>query len=74
MLFRSYVLLCALRRIGLQHTQFAAATCGTIRLKLLKIGAQVRLSVRRVKIAMASGHPWQHEWALAHARLSTAAA
>jgi len=70
----AYVLLCALRRIGLQHTQFAAATCATLRLKLLKIGAQVRRSVRRVKIAMTSAHPWQTEWALAHARLSTAAA
>ena len=70
----AYVLICALRRIGLAHTQFAAATCGTIRLKLLKIGAQVRLSVRRVKVAMASAHPWQPEWALAHARLSAAAA
>ena len=68
-----YVLICALRRIGLAHTQFAAATCGTIRLKLLKIGAQVRISVRRVKLAMASGYPWQPEWALAHARLSAAA-
>ena len=38
----AYVLLDALRRIGLRHTQFATATCGTIRLKLLKIGAQVR--------------------------------
>lgn len=70
----AYVLLCALRRIGLAHTSFAAATCGTIRLKLLKIGAQVRISVRRVKIAMASGHPWQHQWALAHARLTAATA
>ena len=70
----AYVLLCALRRIGLQHTQVAAATCATLRLKLLKIGAQVRRSVRRVKVAMASAHPWQHEWALAHARLSAAAA
>lgn len=35
----TYVLLCALRRIGLAHTQFAAATCGTIRLRLLKLGA-----------------------------------
>src|ERR687884_1092091 len=43
----AYVLICALRRIGLAHTQFAEATCGTIRLKLLKIGALVRISVRR---------------------------
>ena len=38
----AYVLLCALRRIALHHTPFAKATCGTIRLKLLKIGALVR--------------------------------
>ena len=69
----AYVLLCALRRIGLRHTQFAEATCGTIRLKLLKIGALVRISVRRVKLAMASACPYQHEYALAHARLSAAA-
>ena len=53
----AYVLLCAVRRIGLAHTQFAQATCGTIRLKLLKIGAQVRVSVRRIKVAMASACP-----------------
>lgn len=70
----AYVLLCALRRIGLVHTPFAEATCGTIRLRLLKIGALVRVSVRRVKLAMASGYPWQAEWALAHARLRNAAA
>jgi hypothetical protein len=68
----AYVLLCALRRIGLAHTQFAQATCGTIRLNLLKIGALVRISVRRVKIAMASAYPWQHEFALAHAMLAKA--
>jgi len=56
----AYVLICALRRIGLAHTQFAAATCGTIRLKLLKIGAQVRLSVRRLKSLpqRRRGSPW----------------
>jgi len=70
----AYVLLCALRRIGLAHTQFATATCGTIRLKLLKIGALIRISVRRVKVAMASACPARHEYALAHARLMNAAA
>jgi len=70
----AYVLLCALRRIGLAHTQFADATCGTIRLKLLKLGALVRISVRRIKLAMASACPWQHEFALAHARLRNIAA
>ncbi len=70
----AYVLLCALRRIGLAHTQFAEATCGTIRLKLLKLGALVRISVRRIKFAMASACPWQDEFALAHARLRNAVA
>src|SRR4051794_19767508 len=67
----AYVLICALRRIGLAHTQFAQATCGTIRLKLLKIGALVRTSVRRVTVAMASAFPHQSELALAHVRLAT---
>jgi Transposase DDE domain group 1 len=66
------VLVGALRRIGLAHTQFARATCGTIRLKLLKIGARVRLSVRRVKIAMASA--FADAFSLAHARRRSAAA
>jgi Transposase DDE domain group 1 len=69
----AYVLLEALRRIGLRHTQFATATCGTIRLKLLKIGAQVRLSVRRIKIAMASACPYQAEYHLAYLYLKRAA-
>src|SRR3954447_11625424 len=56
----AYVLLCALRRIGLAFTQFARASCGTIRLKLLKIGALVKISVRRVHVAMASACPYQH--------------
>ena len=55
--FVASVLLCALRRIGLAFTRFAEATCGTIRLKLLKLGALVRVSVRRIKIAMASARP-----------------
>jgi hypothetical protein len=70
----AYVLLCALRRLALQPTQFAKATCGTIRLKLLKIGALVRTSVRRITFAMASGYPYQRDFALAHAQLTNAAA
>jgi hypothetical protein len=69
----AYVLMCALRRIGLAHSQFADATGGTIRLKLLKIGALVRASVRRIKVAMSSACPWQNEFALAHVRLRHAA-
>ena len=70
----AYVLLCALRRLALQQTQFAKATCGTIRLKLLKIGTLVRTSVRRITFAMASSYPYQREFALAHVQLTNAAA
>jgi hypothetical protein len=70
----AYVLICALRRIGLAHTQFARATCGSIRLKLLKIGALVRISVRRITLAMPSAFPHQAEYRAAYAALTTAAA
>jgi hypothetical protein len=69
----AYVLLCALRRIGLAHTSFANASCGTIRLKLLKIGALVRVSVRRIKFAMASSCPAAAAWGCAAVRLNAAA-
>lgn len=65
----AYVLLTALRRIGLAHTELAHATCGTIRLRLLRIGAQVTKSVRRIKVAMASACPTAQVFRLAHARL-----
>jgi hypothetical protein len=68
----AYVLLCGLRRIALHHTKFATATCGTIRLQLLKIGALVRISVRRIKFAMASGCPAAAIWGRAAARLNAA--
>ena len=53
----AYMLLVLVRRFGLQGTQHARAQCGTIRLKLLKIGAQVIVSVRRVWIRLATGYP-----------------
>ena len=68
----AYVLLEALRRIGLAGGRFADATCGTIRLKLLKIGALVRLSVRRLKIAMPSVFPYQDEYRRAYVLLGAA--
>ena len=49
-----YVLMHGLRRIGLGETRFARATCGSIRTTMLKIGALVTVSVRRVRVAMAS--------------------
>ncbi len=69
----AYVLLCALRRIGLAGTAFADATCGTLRLKLLKIGALVRISVRRIKFAMATACPNAQDWGRAAIRLVAAA-
>ena len=68
----AYALICALRRLALAHTALASATCGTIRLKLLKLGALVKISARRVKIAFASGCPNAAEWRLAAARLANA--
>ncbi len=67
----AYVLIEALRRRGLRYSRLENTTCGTIRLKLLKIGARVRVSVRRIVVSMASGCPYQNEFALAHARLSS---
>ena len=70
----AYVLLCALRRIGLPRTRFAKATCATIRLALLKIAAHLRFSTRRIRLALPTAFPYQHDWALAARRLSQAAA
>jgi hypothetical protein len=53
----AYVLLEHLRRVGLRGTELARAQCGTIRLKLLKIGALVSVSVRRIRFRLASGYP-----------------
>jgi len=55
----AYVLISGLRRLGLKATELARAQVSTIRIKLLKIGAQVRISVRKVWISMASSYPWQ---------------
>jgi hypothetical protein len=56
----AYVLLCALRRLGLEDTELARAQCGTIRTRLLKIGAQVRVSVRRIRVAFSESFPSTH--------------
>lgn len=65
----AYILMCAVRRIGLAGTKLEAATCGTIRLALLKIGALVTISVRRVKLAFASACPSRDVFELAKRRL-----
>jgi DDE family transposase len=54
----AYILLNELRRLGLQGTELARARCDTIRTKLLKIGAQVRVTVRRVWVHLASSYPY----------------
>jgi len=53
----AYVLLCALRRPGLQGTEMARAQCGSIRLKLLKIGARIGVSVRRIRVSFSQSYP-----------------
>ena len=55
----AYVLLSELRRVGLKGTELARAQCNTIRTKLLKVGAHVSLSVRRIWVRCASGYPYQ---------------
>ena len=62
----AYVLVESVRRCALPASELADATCGTIRRKLLKIGALVTVSVRRIKFAMASGCPYQAVFAAAH--------
>ena len=69
----AYVLTSALRRRALAKTRLADATCGTIRLKLLKIGALVKISVRRILFSMASAFPYVDCYATAQAALSKAA-
>ncbi len=55
----AYVLLSALRRVGLKGTRMAKATCGSIRIKLFKIGARIKVSVRRFMIHLASACPYR---------------
>lgn len=56
----AYVVMNALRRIGLGGTELARAQCHTIRNKILKVGAQIRISFRKVWISFASGYPYQN--------------
>ena len=66
----AYVLLNTIRRIGLKGTELARAYVGTLRLKLLKIGAVVLRNTRRVQLLLSSAHPHQDLFALAAARLT----
>jgi hypothetical protein len=61
----AYTLMEALRRLGLQGTEWAQAQVDTIRLKLFKIGATVRISLRRIMLQLNSAYPWKHLFAQA---------
>ena len=65
----AYVLLEALRRLGLAGTEWAQAQADTIRLKLLKIAAQVHLTARRIWVRYSCAYPWQNVFAAAYAAL-----
>jgi hypothetical protein len=65
----AYTLLQVIRQFGLKGTKWARARCDTIRLKLLKIGAQVRLTVRRVWLSMAESCPYQQLFAMVYEKL-----
>jgi hypothetical protein len=69
----AYQLMQGLRRLGLQGTEMAQAQCQTIRLKLLKIGAQIRITVRRVALSLAGGYPFQEMFARVHGNLVSTA-
>lgn len=68
----AYLLLEAIRRLGLKGTELARAQCGTIRLKLLKIGAVIRRNSRRVYFHLSSACPYQVLFFRVARRLSTA--
>ncbi len=67
----AYLLLEAIRRIGLHGTEFARAQAGTIRLKLLKIGAVVLRNTRRIQLLMSSAFPYQEIFSCVFLRFST---
>ncbi len=54
----AYVLMHALRRLGTEGTQFARAQCTTLRLKLLKVGVRVKITVRKVWLSYAQSYPY----------------
>jgi hypothetical protein len=65
----AYLLIHQLRRLGLKGTRMARAQCNTIRLKLLKIGAQIKISVRRILISLATGYPYERIFAQVYRNL-----
>lgn len=65
----AYILIHTLRRLGLSGTELAQAQCHTIRLKLFKIGAQIRVTVRKIWLSFSESYPYQNLFQLVFARL-----
>jgi len=65
----AYTLMTALRRLGLKNTELANARCDTIRLKLLKIGAQIRVTVRRVWVSLSQSWPYREIFTMVYRQL-----
>ena len=65
----AYLLVNQLRRVALKGTELAKATCGSIRLRLLKIGTLVKVSIRRIYLSMSSAFPLQDIFITAAHRL-----
>jgi hypothetical protein len=65
----AYLLLHGLRHLGLQETAMAKAQCQTLRLRLLKVAAQIKVTARRIWVRLAHGYPWQDLWRTAFERL-----
>jgi hypothetical protein len=68
----AYLLVQALRRLGLRGTELAQAPCATIRLRLLKIGVLIRVTVRRVWVSLAGGYPYVELFRQVYAQLRAA--
>lgn len=66
----AYTLMAALRRLGLAGTSMQSAQCSTIRVRLLKIGARVRVTARRIWVSLSQSYPLQDLFHTIHARLT----
>jgi Transposase DDE domain group 1 len=69
----AYLLMQALRRLGLTGTELAKAQCNTVRLKLLKIGAQIRITVRKIWVSLSTGYPYLELFRQVHRNLEVTA-
>src|ERR1035438_1018061 len=69
----AYLLMQGLRRLGLAGTELAKAQCNTVRLKLLKIGAQIRITVRKIWVSLSTGYPYLELFRQVHRQLQVTA-